>query len=125
MAYPFFPPFKTIYLQASSTSTADGQLAVVVPARSKYVGLGIGYGFTASQTGTSTVNLFAVLGSTGAAQAAFFTTDIAVTTSTGGGQFFASANTTAAVPFFNAGDMINTVYSTLAHPTFTHVLQEF
>lgn len=129
MSFPFSPPFKTRILNATSTTTANTQLTVPVPARGKFFGLVVGYGGAVAQTATGTGNFDVTYCPSGGATAQSTVPSfgqLSVTTSTQG-TFIATqlTLTTTAVQYVNAGDMLSVITSTLACPSVSFIIQEF
>ena len=130
MALPFFYPFKTRVLQASTTSTATTNLVVNVPHRGKLDNIQISYGFATAQTATATVD-FVQTASGFTTTAALVPSTIsglgssallnAITTTTGGTiQFFP-----AAVTFVNPGDILQLISTGTASPSVSWIIKEF
>ncbi len=132
MALPFFPPLKTLFLEASTTTTAGAEIKVTVPCRSKYISTMLTIlGTTAG--GTSGFDVFAYKGAFGGASTSspsivMITTGAAITTTTGNVTFEFGSTVTPAI-YFDKGDILGVSGSTgisgVSGFTVVHTLQEF
>lgn len=130
MALPFFYPFKTRVLQATTTATAATNLVVCVPHRGRLDNIMLSYGFVTAQSAQATVD-FVVTASGLTTTAAITPTTIsglgsaallnAVTTTTGGTlQFFPTAAT-----YVNPGDILQLLSTGTAAPSVSWIIKEF
>jgi len=116
MAYPQFYPFKTKYLQASTTSS-NTISSTVVPARAKLLGAWYAPTPVASHTAVGTATV-AVNGTSVTGMSA-----ITVTTSTGDSATNLGSPTVDT--YLNAGDVLSTLCSSVTGGVTQYILREF
>ncbi len=116
MAYPTFYPFKTKYLQATST-TSNSIMSTVAPARAKLIGAWYTTTSLSAHTAVGVVDV-TVNGSTATGMGA-----LTVSTSTGASATNLGGPT--AVTYLSAGDVLATVASSVVGGAVTFVVQEY
>ncbi len=130
MAIPFFYPFKTRILEASTTSTAATVLTVVVPHRGRLDSVNLSVGMIGAQTGAASVDFIQVASGFSTAAAILGTTisgmgtvalGAAVTTTTGGSFNFVPTAST----FVNPGDLLTLSATGCVGPNVAWVIKEF
>ncbi len=131
MAYPFFPPLRSLFLTAATSSTAGAEIKVAVPCRAKYISTILSvWGTTAG--GTSGFDVFAYIGGQGGGVSSptitVITSGASITTSSGNVTFEVGSTVTPTI-YFNKGDIIGVSGSTgisgVTGYSATHILQEF